>query len=289
MLGVVAEDQGNYGRAFELLTEAAAMAARAGDRRGTALALLHLGMVAFGQADSPGATVYCEQGMAHAHELGSNSRTYLGTYYLALVAVESGDPPLAAVRQHEIVGWLENFGAFGATWQRRSIDAAGRNLSGNATLAAVPGLFEVAARLFGTAAAGYEWLGAQPALPEHTGFDQALTVVREQLSSDLFAAAWATGLAMPPFEVLTCINEVLAVAQNLPVPGPLSDANNAGRTDRELEVLRLLVEGLPDRGIAERLYISPPTAMRHVTNILGKFDAHSRTAAVSIVLRRGLI
>ena len=66
-------------------------------------------------------------------------------------------------------------------------------------------------------------------------------------------------------------------------------AATAGLTERELDVPRLLVEGLPDREIAERLYIGPRTAMRHVANILGKFDAHSRTAAVSYALRRGLI
>ena len=129
-------------------------------------ALLHLGMVAFGQADFPSATDYCEQGMALARELGSNAGVFLGTYCLALVAVDSGDLPLAAARYREIVAWQENSGVFGDAWQRRSIDAAGRNLSGVATLAAVLGRFEVAARLFAAAAADYEALGARPALPE---------------------------------------------------------------------------------------------------------------------------
>ena len=75
MLGVVAEDLGDFDRAFELLTDAAASSARAGDRRGKAFALLHLGMVAYGQADFPGATAYCEQGIALARELGSRHIT----------------------------------------------------------------------------------------------------------------------------------------------------------------------------------------------------------------------
>ncbi len=178
---------------------------------------------------------------------------------------------------------------FGDSWQRRSIDAAGRNLSGVATLAAIVGQFEIAAGLFAAAAADNEALGAQPALPERTGFEQALAAVKEQLGPDTFAAAWSAGSVMSPSEALASINEVLAAAQASPAPAPASEADSAGLTERELEVLRLLVEGLPDREIAERLFISPRTAMRHVANILGKFDAHSRTAAVSIALRRGLI
>ena len=55
----------------------------------------------------------------------------------------------------------------------------------------------------------------------------------------------------------------------------------AGLTPRELEVLRLLVEGRSNRQIAEQLFISGKTASVHVTNILTKLGVHSRLEAVA--------
>jgi LuxR family maltose regulon positive regulatory protein len=52
-------------------------------------------------------------------------------------------------------------------------------------------------------------------------------------------------------------------------------------TEREMHVLRLLAAGASNRAIADQLVISLPTAKKHVTNILGKLDAHNRTEAVA--------
>jgi DNA-binding NarL/FixJ family response regulator len=53
----------------------------------------------------------------------------------------------------------------------------------------------------------------------------------------------------------------------------------AGLTDREAEVLRLLAVGMTNREIADRLFVSPYTAKRHVSNILTKIGASTRAAA----------
>jgi len=60
-------------------------------------------------------------------------------------------------------------------------------------------------------------------------------------------------------------------------------------TDREKEVLALLSEGLSNPQIGERLSISPSTVKNHVSNILVKFEAISRTELVSIALRQGYL
>ncbi len=60
-------------------------------------------------------------------------------------------------------------------------------------------------------------------------------------------------------------------------------------TPRELDVLRLLVEGKSDREIADALGISPRTVMRHVTGILDKLGVSSRTAAATLAVRHGLV
>lgn len=71
------------------------------------------------------------------------------------------------------------------------------------------------------------------------------------------------------------------------------DADDADTTaqlsPRELDVLRLLVEGKSDREIAEELFISPRTVMRHVTGILTKLDVPSRTAAATVAIRRRIV
>ena len=60
-------------------------------------------------------------------------------------------------------------------------------------------------------------------------------------------------------------------------------------TPREVEVLELLAEGLPNKAIADRLHISDQTVKFHVASISGKLGAANRTDAVRRAVRRGLI
>jgi two-component system, NarL family, nitrate/nitrite response regulator NarL len=60
-------------------------------------------------------------------------------------------------------------------------------------------------------------------------------------------------------------------------------------TGREVQVLELLAEGLPNKAIAARLGISDQTVKFHVASITGKLGAANRTDAVRRAVRRGLI
>src|SRR5437667_5997883 len=60
-------------------------------------------------------------------------------------------------------------------------------------------------------------------------------------------------------------------------------------TDRELEVLNLLAQGMPNKEIAAQLVISERTAKFHVSSIMGKLGATNRTEAVSLAAQKGLI
>ncbi len=71
-------------------------------------------------------------------------------------------------------------------------------------------------------------------------------------------------------------NRVIDLVDSLLAGGPVGPD---GLTDREVEVLRLLAEGLSNRAIGERLYISTNTAANHVRNILIKTGAANRTQA----------
>jgi len=60
-------------------------------------------------------------------------------------------------------------------------------------------------------------------------------------------------------------------------------------SERELEVLELFAEGLSNREIASRLFLSPHTVKTHSSNIYGKLDVHSRTQAVARAQALGLL
>ena len=60
-------------------------------------------------------------------------------------------------------------------------------------------------------------------------------------------------------------------------------------TARELEVLRLLARGLPNKQIARELEIAEKTVKTHVSNILQKLELHDRTQAVVYALREGIV
>lgn len=74
--------------------------------------------------------------------------------------------------------------------------------------------------------------------------------------------------------------------EKMPVPaqGPLEPL-----TRKEIRVLQLLVEGYSNSAMAEKLFVSDSTVRTHLRNINMKLDAHSRTQAVAIARRMGLI
>jgi len=68
-----------------------------------------------------------------------------------------------------------------------------------------------------------------------------------------------------------------------------SDGDAVSVTERELEVLALLAVGLSNKAIAHELGISEHTVKYHVGSLLSKLDAQSRTEAVTVAARRGLL
>ena len=68
-----------------------------------------------------------------------------------------------------------------------------------------------------------------------------------------------------------------------------SSSRASGLTKREIEVLRLVAEGLNNQTIADRLFVSDHTVHRHLANILNKLDVSTRAAAVAQAARRGLL
>ena len=117
-------------------------------------------------------------------------------------------------------------------------------------------------------------------------------------------AAWASGtrgLLLRNADATMLLAALRAVGQGLMVLAPeLSATLSPAReheptplieelTPREMEVLRLLADGLPNKSIAQRLDISEHTVKFHVNAIMGKLGAQSRTEAVILATRLGLV
>jgi DNA-binding NarL/FixJ family response regulator len=90
---------------------------------------------------------------------------------------------------------------------------------------------------------------------------------------------------------LVLLDLPLAAATLTPLAATVAaaPASSEPLTPRELQVLQLVAQGLPNKGIARRLGISENTAKFHVASVCSKLGAASRTEAVTLAARRGLI
>jgi DNA-binding CsgD family transcriptional regulator len=124
-------------------------------------------------------------------------------------------------------------------------------------------------------------------------FERALTLLsRAQLGlaqrrnegahSD-FAEARALLAALGAHRAL---NSATVLAANLGIPGGSAPD---GLTQREVEVLRLVAQGLTDAEVANRLFISPRTVGHHLRSVYGKLDVSSRVAATRYAIDKDLV
>ncbi|MEV0276376.1 response regulator transcription factor [Streptomyces sp. NPDC050610] len=134
------------------------------------------------------------------------------------------------------------------------------------------------------------------ALPEPPA---VLILTTYSTDADILAAveAGATGYLLkdaPPEEVATAVHAAARGETVLapPVAARLLGRVRAGRptlSPREIEILRLLAEGLANKQISRRLFISEATVKTHLVHIYDKLNVDSRTAAIAAGLAGGLI
>jgi DNA-binding CsgD family transcriptional regulator len=108
-------------------------------------------------------------------------------------------------------------------------------------------------------------------------------------AGELLAQAQATA---DELDMIRLAAEATELRERLPgrrSPAGGNAADRLGLSERELEVLRLLAARRSNPEIAEALFISRATVRTHVDNILGKLGVHSRTEAVDVAVRAGLL
>lgn len=128
-------------------------------------------------------------------------------------------------------------------------------------------------------------LGADPAVhgPGLAGSPVAY------LAPDADASALAAAVAAVRAGLIVLDPEIAGAARIHAHAALPAGGNGDPLTARELEVLALVAAGLPNKAIARRLGISEHTVKFHVGSLLGKLGAGSRTEAVTLATRRGLL
>lgn len=103
------------------------------------------------------------------------------------------------------------------------------------------------------------------------------------------SATWALATASAAQLGAAPLAEALASFGRRARFAPAAASRGGTLTARELEVLKLVAEGLPNREIGERLFIAHKTVSVHVSNILAKLEASTRTQAAAEARRLGLL
>jgi non-specific serine/threonine protein kinase len=159
-------------------------------------------------------------------------------------------------------------------------------LEGTALAAAAWRQSMLAARLLGAAEKFRMQHGGEFLVPtDRTAHERAIAAIRSALTEAEIAEAWSAGRQLTVPEAIAEIQSMVPVGEAVERAAPSS----VSLTSREIEVLRMLVAGLPDRAIAETLFLSVRTVEAHVARILNKLGVHTRTAAVSAAILAGLV
>ena len=107
------------------------------------------------------------------------------------------------------------------------------------------------------------------------------------MGTEAFEAEYAAGRTLDAADVPAVVSRKDAAAGQARMA--VSDQAVTVLTPHELDVLKLVAQGLSNPGIAQRLVLSEHTIHRHMANILRKLNLSSRAAAVAWGVRTGLI
>jgi DNA-binding CsgD family transcriptional regulator len=187
----------------------------------------------------------------------------------ARVAIAQGEPDQAERDAHDAL-------AIAASMQ--SYLDTSDTLECLAALAGDGGSHREAARLFGAAHAIRQRIGAVRFKIWDAGYEASAAAVRDALGDKDFEAAWAEGAALST-------EEAIAYAQRGRGERKRPTSGWASLTPAELDVVRLVSEGLANNDIGTRLFVSPRTVQTHLTHVYTKLGLTSRVQLVQEAAR----
>jgi non-specific serine/threonine protein kinase len=260
-----------------------------------AYALCDLGTVLVRQGQVEAGLRVFDEGLAVHQSLGNVSGIGIQSHDMAAAMLSRG--AAAAIRYYRE--------SLRLVWELGNAMWLAEPLAGLAHFAAATGNMVWAARFLGAAERLREQSGADTRTPEqratsaHTQYQ-----ARMALGDMTFNEEWGVGRRLPTdrvvMEALT-LSAAWVDREQWPVlttpitvsaemaPHHLMARSGMDLTYREQDVLALLCQRLTDPEIAERLYISPKTVGKHVSNILGKLGAANRREAAAIAARHALV
>ncbi|MFL5590073.1 MAG: tetratricopeptide repeat protein [Ktedonobacteraceae bacterium] len=288
-LGLTVLSLGEYERAAALCEESLAISRERGDPSSIASVLTNLGIITLARGDVERAKELCEESLARRKTLVDKGGCAHTLTILGRIALIQGDDERAtACYKESLTLRLE-------TGEKEGIATA---LEGLAAVAGMQGQPVRAVRLYGSAQSLRTMLGAPLTPIDRSSYEQTVAAVRALFDEPTFLNAWTEGQAMPLVEAIAEAAQV-KVREHItpsPVPAPLDTpstspfrGNPFGLTDREIEVLRLVTQGLTTLQIAERLIISPRTADAHLRSIYSKLGVTSRAAATRSAIEHKLV
>ena len=285
LLGLVMFFQGDFTRAHALLEESLALARREGYTEALAYALFVSGQLSLQQGDVAMARLLLEESLALFKALGDRLNVAQSLAGLAMVSLMQGDYAVAHALLEES---LALYKAVGNKW------FIAECLAGFAGLAAAQGEWAKAVRLSSVAQALCQAINGVLPPPIRVMQELAATGARAQLGEEIFTAVLTEAHTMTIEQALAAQEAVTTVAMapagpsSVPHP-PKAPTYPNGLTMREMEVLRLLAQGLTSAQIAERLVIGLVTVNSHVRSIYSKLEVTSRAAATRYALEHHLL
>jgi predicted ATPase/DNA-binding CsgD family transcriptional regulator/tRNA A-37 threonylcarbamoyl transferase component Bud32 len=291
-LAMVELSQGHAARAHTLLEESMSISRAFGHPWGVAIALRLLGVLALQQGALSQAEAFLAESARLASEVGERRVVTYSRLQLATLAMMRGE--FGTARQ-----WYEEGLATALDMGLTNYIASG--LKGLGCVAAAQGLPTWAALLWGTAEPLHESLseaipqtgGYLVAIPQ-TLYDRMVAEVRRQLGEAAFTAASARGRSMTPEQALAAQGTAempLSAPTKPPSPPPAKTSSTypSGLNAREVEVLRLVAQGLTDAQVADQLVISLRTVNFHLISIYSKLGVSSRAAATRYATEQHLL
>jgi predicted ATPase/class 3 adenylate cyclase/DNA-binding CsgD family transcriptional regulator len=274
---------GGLAQAHTLLDESFALSRELGDKESIANCLSLSGMLALDEGNTALARSLCEQALGLFKEMQKQHDTAVSLYALAQVATAQGDHVDSQALYEQGIG-VANKAA-----DKRAIPSG---LEGVAAVLAAQGNHTWAAHLWGAAEALREAIGEHLPPFERAHYNRAVAASCSQLGEQAFATAWAEGRVLSPEQALATPEPVAlsTPGESLSSPTTKSPAPYPdGLTSREVEVLRVVAQGLTNEQVAQRLLISPRTVDTHLTSIYSKIGVSSRSAATRYAMEHHLI